>query len=192
MSSKMGDIWENYDLNAEVGMENKDIVNIKIDGRVLLSAASDTKVEFVDNGRKKNSKKCRLTGVLVTFRGLAEDGSNHEYNGKYMSIGRVWFINRMFLLEEARKAGYQYSACKDLEEERTYKIYKVMNEEYRYNDDNIEEQYGSGEINEEEYDAYVPRERMTIRDKHVSEELEMLEEEFRTELDNEDEILENM
>ena len=192
MSSKMGDIWENYDINAEVGMENKDIVNIKIDGRVLLSAASDTKVEFVDNGRKKNSKKCHLTGVLVTFRGLAEDGSNHEYNGKYMSIGKVWFINRMFLLEEARKAGYQYSACKDLEEERTYKIYKVMNEEYRYNDDNIEEQYGSGEINEEEYDAYVPRERMTIRDEHVSEELETLEEEFRAELDDEDEILENM
>ena len=109
-----------------------------------------------------------------------------------MSIDKVWFINRMFLLGEARKAGYQYSACKDLEEERTYKVYKVMNEEYRYNDDNIEEQYGSGEINEEEYDAYVPRECMTIRDKHVSEELETLEEEFRAELDDEDEILENM
>ena len=33
---------------------------------------------------------------------------------------------------------------------------------------------------------------MTIRDEHVSEELETLEEEFRAELDNEDEILENM
>ena len=192
MSSKMGSIWENYDLNAEVGMENKDIDNMKIDGRVLLSAASDTKVEFVDNGRKKNSKKCRLTGVLVMFRGLAKDGSSHEYNGKYMSIGRVWFINRMFLLGEARKAGYQYSACKDLEEERTYKVYKVMNEEYRYNDDSVEEKYGSGEINKEEYDAYVPRERMTIGDEHVSEELETLEEEFRAELEDEDEILENM
>ena len=53
----------------------------KIDGRVLLSAASDTKIKFVDNGRKKNSKKCHLMGVLVTFRGLAKDGSNHEYNG---------------------------------------------------------------------------------------------------------------
>ena len=47
MSSKMGSIWENYDLSAEVGMENKDIVNMKIDGRVLLSVASDTKIEFV-------------------------------------------------------------------------------------------------------------------------------------------------
>ena len=101
-------------------------------------------------------------GVLVTFRGLAKDGSSHEYNKKYMSIDKVWFINRMFLLEEARKAGYKYSACKDLEEERTYKVYKVMNEEYRYNDDNVEEKYGSGEITKEEYDTYVPRERMTI------------------------------
>ena len=48
MSSKMGDIWENYDINAEVGMESKDIVNIKIDRRVLLSAASDTKVEELE------------------------------------------------------------------------------------------------------------------------------------------------
>ena len=165
----MGSIWENYDLNAEVGMENKDIVNMKIDRRVLLSAASDININFVDNGRKKNSKKCLLTGVLVMFRGLAEDRSSHEYNKKYMSIDKVWFINRMFLLEEVRKAGYKYSACKDLEEERTYKVYKVMNEEYHYNNDNIEEQYGSGEINEEEYDAYVPRECMTIGDKHVSE-----------------------
>ena len=49
-----------------------------------------------------------------------------------------------------------------------------MNEEYRYNDDNIEGKYGSGEINEEEYDAYVPRERMTIGDEHVLEELETI------------------
>ena len=145
-----------------------------------------------NNGRKKNSKKCLLTGVFITFRGQAKDGSSHEYNKKYMSIDKVWFINRMFLLEEVRKAGYKYSACKDLEEERTYKVYKVMNEEYRYNDDNVEEKYGSGEINEEEYDAYVPRERMTIRDKHVSEELETLEEEFKAELEDEDKILENM
>ena len=109
-----------------------------------------------------------------------------------MSIDKVWFINRMFLLGEARKAGYQYSACKDLEEERTYKVYKVMNEEYRYNDDSVEEKYGSGEINKEEYDAYVPRERMTIGDEHVSKELETLEEEFRAELEDEDKILENM
>ena len=74
----MGSIWENYDLNAEVGLENKDIVNMKIDGRVLLSAASDINIEFVDNGRKKNLKKCCLTGVLVMFRGLAKDGSSHE------------------------------------------------------------------------------------------------------------------
>ena len=192
MTSRMGSVWELYDLNAEVGMENKDIVNMKIDGRVLLSAASDINIKFVDNGRKKNSKKCHLRGVLVTFRGLAKDRSSHEYNKKYMSIDKVWFINRMFLLEEARKAGYKYSACKDLEEEWTYKVYKVMNEEYRYNDDNIEEKYGSGEINEEEYDAYVPRERMTIGDKHVSKELETLEEEFRAELEDEDKILENM
>ena len=115
----MGSIWENYNLNAEIGMENKDIVNMEIDGRVLLSAALDINIEFVDNGRKKNLKKCRLTGVLVTFRGLAEDRSSHEYNKKYMSIDKVWFINRMFLLEEARKVGYKYSACKDLEEEQT-------------------------------------------------------------------------
>ena len=37
-----------------------------------------------------------------------------------------------------------------------------MNEEYRYNDDNVEEKYGSGKITKEEYDMYVPRERMTI------------------------------
>ena len=100
--------------------------------------------------------------------------------------------NRMFLLEEARKAGYKYLACKDLEEEWTYKVYKVMNEEYRYNDDNVEEKYGSGEINEEEYDAYMPRECMTIGDEHVSEELETLEEEFKAELEDKDKILENM
>ena len=158
----------------------------------MLSAASDINIKVVDDGRKKNSKKCLLMEVLVTFRGLAKDGSSHEYNKKYMSIDKVWFINRMFLLEEARKAGYKYSACKDLEEEWTYKVYKVMNEEYRYNDDNIEEKYGSGEIGEEEYDAYVPRKRMTIGDEHVSEELETLEEEFRAELEDEDEILENM
>ena len=67
-----------------------------------------------------------------------------------------------------------------------------MNEEYRYNDDNVEEKYGSGEITEEEYDAYVPKERMTIGDDHVAEELEALEAEFEAELEDEDEILENM
>ena len=85
----MGSIWENYNLNTEVGMENKNIVNMKIDGRVLLSAASDINIEFVDNGRKKNSKKCLLMGVLITFRGLAKDGSSHKYNKKYMSIDKV-------------------------------------------------------------------------------------------------------
>ena len=98
----------------------------------------------------------------------------------------------MFLLEEARKAGYKYSACKDLEEEWTYKVYKVMNEEYRYNDDNVEEKYGSAEINEEEYDAYVPRERMTIGDESVSGDLETLEEELKTELEDKNELLEYM
>ena len=61
----MGSIWENYNFNAEVGMENKNIVNLKIDGMVLLSATLDLSMEFVDNGRKKNLKKCVLTGVLV-------------------------------------------------------------------------------------------------------------------------------
>ena len=69
----------------------------------MLSAASDINIKVVDDGRKKNSKKCLLMGVLVTFRGLAKDGSSHEYNKKYMSIDKVWFINRMFLLEEAGK-----------------------------------------------------------------------------------------
>ena len=69
MKSNMGSIWENYDSNAEVGMEDKSIVNLKIDGRVLLSKASDLNIEFMDNGRNKNPKKCILTGVLVMFRG---------------------------------------------------------------------------------------------------------------------------
>ena len=64
----MGSIWERYNLDAEVGMEDKNIVNLKIDGRVLLSKALDLNIKFVDNGRKKNSKKCVLMGVLVTFR----------------------------------------------------------------------------------------------------------------------------
>ena len=110
----MESIWENYDLDTEVGMENRNILNIKIDGRVLWSATSDTSIEFMDNERRKNSKECRLTGVLVTIKGIAEDRSSHEYNRKYMRIDEVWFINRMFLLEETRKAGYKYSVCKEL------------------------------------------------------------------------------
>ena len=125
-------------------------------------------------------------------KGIAEDRSSHEYNRKYMRIDEVWFINRMFLLKETRKAGYMYSACKELEEERTYKVYKVMNEEYCYNDDNVEEKYGSREITEEEYDTYVPKERMTIGNEHVAEELEALEAELEAELEDEDEVLENM
>ena len=93
----MGSIWENYDSNSEVGMEDKSIVNLKIDGRVLLSKASDLNIEFADNGRNKNSKKCVLMGVLITFRGQAEDGNSHKYNKKYVDIDKVWFINRMFL-----------------------------------------------------------------------------------------------
>ena len=68
-TSNMGSIWENYDSNAKVEMEDKSIVNLKIDGRVLLSKASDLNIEFMDNGRNKNPKKCVLTGVLVMFRG---------------------------------------------------------------------------------------------------------------------------
>ena len=93
---------------------------------------------------------------------------------------------------EARKAGYKCTAYKDLEEERAYKVYKVMNEAYRYHDDNVEEMYGSGEITEEEYNAYVPREHMTIRDESVSGDLETLEEEFKTELEDEKKLLEYM
>ena len=90
----MNNIWEKYDFNAEVGMEDRNMINLTIDGRVLLGTVLDTKVAFMDNGKKKNSGNSTLTGILVTFKGTAADGSSHEYNMRHMGINEVWFTNR--------------------------------------------------------------------------------------------------